>query len=189
MEIRSLKQCKEIVSIEKKIYLKKPLKEFVLSSRRYQIFKYLKLLRYEEYVTNSNILLGKIFLALIKKTKNKLGIKLGFDIPANCVDVGLTIYHTGSIIINNNAKIGKYFKTAGNICIGDSGGAPIIGDNVTFAFGAIAIGPISIADNCYIGAGSVVTKSFDKSGSVICGVPAKLLSNTEEKGRKLDSLR
>ena len=40
-------------------------------------------------------------------------------------------------------------------------------------YGAIIIGDVEIADNCVIGAGAVVTKSFTKKGSVIAGVPAR----------------
>ena len=43
--------------------------------------------------------------------------------------------------------------------------------------GAIIIGKVQIADDCVIGAGAVVTKSFLKPGTVIAGVPAKEIAN------------
>ena len=51
---------------------------------------------------------------------------------------------------------------------------PIIGDNVTIFPGAKIIGPVTIGDNCIIGANSVVNKSFP-ANSIIAGSPARLI--------------
>ena len=34
---------------------------------------------------------------------------------------------------------------------------------------------VTIGDNCIIGAGSIVTKPFDKGNVIIAGVPAKIV--------------
>ena len=39
---------------------------------------------------------------------------------------------------------------------------------------------VRIADNCIIGAGSVVTKSFSQKGMVIAGNPAKCICSIEK---------
>lgn len=65
-----------------------------------------------------------------------------------------------------------------NVNIGANGGsdkAPIIGDNVYIGPGAVIYGDITIADGCYIGANSVVNKSFLEPHSVVVGVPGKVV--------------
>ena len=144
----------------------------------YFINKYLLFLRKQEYYLNTangnkfKSLLGLIY----ERKKHKLGIKLGFNIPPNSFDKGLTIYHTGSLAINTTARIGENCKLHGNNCIGNNGiedKCPTIGNNVDIGFGAVVIGDITIADNIKIGANAVVNKSFAEPGITIAGVPAR----------------
>ena len=60
---------------------------------------------------------------------------------------------------------------------------PNIGDNVYIGPGAKIYGQIQIGSNCTIGANAVVTKSFERSGSLIAGVPARLLGQAEDGSR------
>jgi acetyltransferase-like isoleucine patch superfamily enzyme len=52
-----------------------------------------------------------------------------------------------------------------------------IGDRCWIGAKAVILKDVELGDNCVVGAGAVVTKSFP-SGSVIAGVPAKLLRCT-----------
>lgn len=61
----------------------------------------------------------------------------------------------------------------------DSFGRITIGNNVFIGINCIIMKGVTIGDNCVIGAGSVVTKDIP-SGSVACGVPAKVIKTTEE---------
>ncbi len=54
-----------------------------------------------------------------------------------------------------------------------------IGSNCFIGHGAFILKHVTIGDNCVIGAGSVVTKSIP-SGSVVAGVPAKVICTIEE---------
>ena len=140
--------------------------------------KYLLFLRKQEYYLNTaNRNKFKSLLALFyERKKHKLGIKLGFNIPPNRFDEGLTIYHIGCLAINTTARIGKNCKLHGNNCIGNNGivdKSPVIGDNVDIGFGAAVIGDITIADNIKIGANALVNKSFTEPGITIAGVPAR----------------
>ena len=51
-----------------------------------------------------------------------------------------------------------------------------IGDHCWIGTNAVLLAGTVLGDRCVVGAGSVVTKSFP-AGSVIGGVPAKLLKN------------
>lgn len=105
-------------------------------------------------------------------------LKLGFSIPINVCDYGLSIAHYGTIVISANAHIGRYCHIHAGVNIGASAGkpeAPTIGDNVYIGPGAILFGNIQIADNCTIAANATVNKSFDIERSVIAGTPAKVV--------------
>lgn len=143
----------------------------------YYICKYLYYLRHEEYYLNKkSSYLSKLMMLFYERKKNRLGVKLGFYIEANCFEEGLTLFHHGSVIVNPVAKIGKNCKLHGNNCIGNDGLTnlcPKIGNNVDIGFGAVIIGNIEIADDIKIGANAVVNKSFLEPGITIAGVPAK----------------
>lgn len=100
----------------------------------------------------------------------------GFEISTRNIGEGFFIYHTGSTVINSDAVIGKDCHINGNVCIGNGGESnltvPIIGNNVKIGVGAKIIGGVTLADNCIVGAGAVVTKSCFIPGSVLVGVPA-----------------
>lgn len=152
-----------------------------------EVKKYLKLLRKREYllfkIKDSTSSITRLFLIMYEKSlqykMHKLGIKLGFNIPLNVVEAGFRIDHWGFLVVNSNAKIGKNCHVFGDITIGvkdnQTTDAPIIGDNVTIGAGARILGSVTIASNCIIGANAVVTHDFLKQGSVIGGVPAKLI--------------
>jgi serine O-acetyltransferase len=50
---------------------------------------------------------------------------------------------------------------------------------VDIGVGAMVIGNITIADDCVIGAGAVVTKSCLEPGTILVGVPAVPLKQKE----------
>lgn len=140
------------------------------------ILKYLYFLRKTEYFSNcrSHSLL-RIFY---KYRLRKLGIRLGFSIPINVFGPGLSIPHIGTIIVNNNARVGANCRLHACVNIGASGGnnkAPQIGDNVYIGPSVVMFGDISIADNVTIGANATVNKSFEDSNIVIAGCPARIV--------------
>ncbi|WP_075618320.1 serine O-acetyltransferase [Paenisporosarcina indica] len=98
--------------------------------------------------------------------------------PAAQIGQKFRIVHSVGIVIGNDVKIGNNFELFHNVTLGgrnqnnNEQTMPIIGDNVTAFSGSNILGPIIIGDNSSIGAGAVVTKSFE-SNSIIAGVPAK----------------
>ena len=141
-----------------------------------EIWKYQVCLRKLEYYTNSGKYLPKMFY---KFRLHRMSMKLGFEIPINVCDEGLSLPHRGTIIIGSGAKIGKYCRIHEGVTIGATNGsakAATIGNNVFIATGAKIIGDISIEDDCAIGANAVVVKSIEEQGTTWGGVPAKKIS-------------
>lgn len=144
----------------------------------YEIWCYVRLLRICEYLLNSNG--GNPFKTLalwwFERRRNRLGNRLGICITPNVFDEGLFIDHIGSIIINPNARIGKYCHIHGDCCVGNTGfsnDTPVLGDYVDIGWGTIIRGDVTIADGVIIGANAVVTKSIVEPRSTWAGVPAR----------------
>ena len=146
-----------------------------------EIWKFEILLRKNEYLYNC--CKKKIYLPIklfYKLRFHNLGIKLGFVIPINVFDSGLSIAHYGNIIVNENARVGKNCRIQEGVNIGANHGnskAPIIGDNVFIGTGAKIIGEVKIANNIAVGANAVVTKSFEENNITVAGCPAKKISD------------
>ncbi len=177
-----------ILETEKNIYLPNEKDSFEYRMRnpfKAKTYKLLKNLRTYEFMCYKrdnarNILSSRVYSTKIKfldaKIK-KLGLQLKIEIKPNCVDEGVRICHPNVILngyVGNNCVFHGN-NVLGNKITGDKTGIPKLGSCVDVGIGAIIIGDIEIADNCIIGAGAVVTKSFTTPGSVIAGVPAKLV--------------
>ncbi|VTQ00013.1 serine O-acetyltransferase [Sphingobacterium daejeonense] len=151
--------------------------DWLLQTEQYLIRTYLINLRSEEYYTYINP--NRFLKYYYQRKKNKLGLKLGFFIPAGCFDLGLHIAHYGSIIINPLSHIGKNCTIHGNCCIGNSGddtnGLPQIGDNVDIGQNAQILGDVYIAKGTKIGAGSIVIHSVLEENSTVVGIPGRVV--------------
>lgn len=138
------------------------------------ITRFLYYLRMEEYYTNRKSI--KRFYYMYKK--RRLGLRLGFSISANVFGPGLSLPHSGTIVVSKYARIGQNCRLHVSTNIGASAGrqdAPHIGNNVYIGPGAILFGNITIADNCTIGANATVNKSCEESNVIIAGTPAKVV--------------
>lgn len=147
-----------------------------------EIWKFQVSLRKLEYYTNIayKSLIYRIPKFFYKLKSHNLGIKLGFTIPINVFDKGLSIAHYGQITVSTQSKVGVNCRIHEGVNIGSTNGsskAPIIGDNVFISTGAKIIGNITIADDVCIGANAVVVKSITEPGTTWAGVPAKKISN------------
>lgn len=105
---------------------------------------------------------------------------LGFTIPINVIEEGLCLYHYGSVVVSNYAKIGKWCMIHGCVNIGqnwDKEDTPVIGDGCFIGPGAKLFGKIKIGNGVVIGANAVVNKSFEENNITIAGVPAVKIKN------------
>ena len=147
------------------------------------IWKFEIYLRKCEYYNNKNdkTIVDFFMEAFYKYKRFRIGTLLGYDIPLNSFDKGLSIAHRGPIVVNFGSKIGKNCRIHICVNIGTSAGkqkaAPIIGDNCYIGPGAKLFGKIRIGNNVAIGANSVVNKSFEEDNITIAGVPAKKVSS------------
>lgn len=151
-------------------------------SDQFVIWQFIKTLRKVEYLVNRNSLLSKLLLPFYLRRYMMLGRKTGFQIPLNCIGKGLTIWHYGTIIINQNAKIGDYCTMRPDIVIGHKDGdskCPVIGHNVVINSGARIIGDVTIGDNAVIAPNAVVTHDVP-SNCIVGGVPAKIIKKKSE---------
>lgn len=149
---------------------------FIMQSPNYLIWRYQKFLRISEYHYNKK---HKLRYAYFKRRKNIEGARLGIYIHHNSVGKGLRIYHYGSIIIHENARIGNHLSLHGENCIGNKGisspeKAPILGDNCDIGIGAKILGDVKLGNNITVGANAVVTKTFIENNITLIGIPAKI---------------
>ena len=141
--------------------------------------RFLLLHRACEYYLNTG---NKLMYYVLKYIKHRHSVKIGFSIPENVADIGLQIPHYGTIIINHNARLGKYCRIQACVNIGASGGslkAPQLGDYVYIGPGAKIYGDIQIASRIAIAANAAVGKSFLNSDKLIGGVPAKEINDVD----------
>ena len=147
-----------------------------LKTYRWKYIKYLRKAEYYYYHRKDNVFSLIMYIYYARK-KNKLGLKLNLDVKEYVFDKGLVIHHTGAIVVNSCAKVGKNCILHGNNVIGNMGentGAPTIGDNVRLGIGAKVLGDVYIADGVQIGAGALVIHSCYEKGALLTGVPATI---------------
>jgi Serine acetyltransferase len=176
--INSKKDLKDFIDFEKRLYgaNHSSIGFSPVYSEKAIIWRFISLLRYEEYHLNTHHRLRALWF---KYRRVKLGRKVGFDIGPNIIDKGFLMYHVGSVLLNAE-NIGKHFVCNINCaCIagGHDGGHPTIGNNVILGYGSVICGQISISDGVAVGACSFVNKSVLESNICVAGSPAKKISN------------
>jgi len=150
-------------------------------------FKFYRSLRMSEYYTNiQKGPITRFFAKVLRFRHIRLCDKYNWLIPINVFGPGLAIVHTGTIVVNGAAKVGKNCRihvctNIGSALTKEGDGVPTLGDNVYIGPGAKLFGPIIIGDNTAIGANAVVNTSFPEGNCTIGGIPAKKLSNKTSK--------
>lgn len=109
-----------------------------------------------------------------------MSCKTGIQIPWRTeIGEGFYIGHSGRIIINARAVIGKNVNVATGVTIGQENrgkrkGTPTIGDNCWIGTNAVIVGNITVGTDCLIAPLSFV--NFDvPDHSLVIGNPAKVI--------------
>lgn len=190
--IRSKSDLKRFLRTERKLYGKAAKGDFYAyldslfstpQCEQYNVWKYVKTLRYAEYYHNQSLKYGKSFGAFINTIRyycilrrlRRYSYKTGIQISINTFDEGLQIYHYGTIIVNERAKVGKNATILPGVVIGEKNGLyPEIGDGCYIGAGCKIVGGVHIGDNVFIAPNAVVVKDVPKD-TIVGGVPAKVL--------------
>lgn len=141
-----------------------------------ECFKYMITLRKLEYRMNkpSKSIIDRFVYAYHKLIHHRQSVKWGMLIPPNVFGAGLTIFHVGTIIVNDTVRAGTDCHLYNCVNIASN---CRIGNHVYIAPGVKILPGVEIADNIRIGANAVVTKSFLEPGITIAGVPAVKISD------------
>jgi len=128
-------------------------------------------------------IINKIFLKIVYKYYSSLlSLFYGAYLPFTAsIGTNLTLNHSfHGIFISENAIIGDNCILIQHTTIGSnqplSSEAPHIGHNVFIGVNCSIIGKTIIEDNCIIGAGTVISNSFIKKGSIVVGSKYKILN-------------
>jgi serine O-acetyltransferase len=109
----------------------------------------------------------------------------GVDIlPRADLGGGCIIAHGIGLVVGGRTVIGEDCTLLHGVTLGearfDELDCPRLGDRVTVGAGAIVLGGITIGDDALIGAGSVVVSDVP-AGAVVAGVPARVLSQPQQR--------
>jgi serine O-acetyltransferase len=141
------------------------------------VMRYQRILRKLEYYLNCKPRWwSRPMQMYLRWRRLRLGVRLGITISPNCFGPGLSIAHPGSLVVNDEVKVGRNCRIHSCVNIGlfrDK--APLIGDNVYIGPGAKLFGGIRIGDDVAIGANAVVNKDVPANVTV-GGVPARIIS-------------
>lgn len=129
--------------------------------------------RYVTYLRKKGMIIGDNFrisggvrTILIDETRPSL-IKIGDNVTINRNFILLTHDFVSGVFIN---KFNDFIN---------SSGAVVIGNNVRFGMNCMVLKGVTIGDNCFIAAGSIVTKSVP-ANSIVGGGPARVLCSIDE---------
>lgn len=182
-------ELKKLIAQEMQVYgiTKKNIREKRFRHQKsYMIWQAIKRLRIYEYCCSrrdesKNPIIAHIRAFRVKiadRKLNKACEKVDVELTPNMIGKNIRICHDNVVLFG---KVGENCTFHGNNVVGNkrtgaSNEIPKLGNNVDVGFGAMIIGNVEIANDCVIGAGAVVTKSFSKPGSVLVGVPAREIS-------------
>jgi len=102
--------------------------------------------------------------------------KISFAVSGNCyIQAYNKIYLGKNILFAKGLNLISANHSYGDLSTWEESEPIIIGDNVWIAINVTVLPGVKIGNNCIIGAGSVVTKSFHGDNLVIAGNPAKVI--------------
>jgi len=139
---------------------------------------YQRLLRKVEYLDTRPGTFGRVRHLWARVRLARLAVHTGISIPPGTCDRGLSVAHTGSIVVNDRARIGSFCRIHSGTNIGaQANGVPRLGSRVYLAPGAVLFGAITVGDDVLIGANSVVNADVPANVTV-AGAPARIIADS-----------
>lgn len=146
----------------------------------WELFSYMKNLRYLEYYMNKQQMPWDKLLMAYHWLRHRRNCKqTQIFIAPNSVGPGFHLVHRGFRHILSGSRIGKNCEILPMVLMGKK--SPdltdyhiTIGDNCYISTGVTILAPITIGNNVTIAAGAVVTKDVPDN-TVVAGVPAKVV--------------
>lgn len=141
---------------------------------------YQRVLRVVELLSLYQGLFARLVWTVFRVRLSRLSALYGISIPPGVFGRGLSVAHLGSIVVNDNARVGRNCRIHSGSNIGVlRGSAPTLGDGVYVGPGVVISGGITIGSGAVIGANSVVTKDVPP-GVVVAGAPAKFIREVRD---------
>jgi serine O-acetyltransferase len=138
---------------------------------------YQRLLRKVEYLDTRPGIFGRVRHLWARVRLARLAVHTGISIPPGTCDRGLSVAHTGSIVVNDRARIGSFCRIHSGTNIGvQANGVPQLGSRVYLAPGAVLFGAITVGDDVLVGANAVVGRDVP-AGVTVAGAPARVIAN------------
>lgn len=94
------------------------------------------------------------------------------------ISIGSGCYMNNNFTILTHDWVTKVFLNSDRMFL-NSSGRVTIGNNVSFGQNVMVLKGVTIGDNCFIGAGSIVTKDIP-ANSIAVGAPCKVVMTLEE---------
>lgn len=94
------------------------------------------------------------------------------------IEIGDNVFFNDNFRLITHDYISRVFLYCYNDFLPSSGRVKI-GSNVSFGINCTVLKGVTIGDNCFIAAGSIVTKDIP-AGSVAAGIPAKVICTMDE---------
>lgn len=137
---------------------------------------FLRLLRLSEYWCDPSRsgVFARVMAVQLKVRSRRQAERLGFEVPRYVFGPGLSIAHSGLLVVSPHATVGARCRVHQGVTIGAAGaGAPALGDDVFIGPNALLLGPITVGNGAFIYPGAVCTVDVP-AGHSASGVPARV---------------
>lgn len=181
VKITSKKQLQEWIKADYLSYrMKHPIAAKLTYGENWDLFSYMRTLRYLEYYTNKHQLPWDKMLRTYYWLRHRKNCKkFDISIAPNSVGPGFHLQHRGFRHILPGTKIGRNCEILPMVLIGKK--RPDIteyqvniGNDCYISTGVTILAPINIGNNVIVAAGAVVTNDVPDN-CVVGGIPAKML--------------
>ncbi len=124
-----------------------------------------------------------IVRSFFRLIRHKMAVKRCTEINFKNIKRGFSLSHGNNIIVNCNAKIGKYVNLRNGVTIGMEArgkrkGVPKIGDCVWVGSNATIVGKIRVGNNVLIAPNAYVNRNIPDD-SIVIGNPAVVIEKKE----------